>query len=629
MRRRALASIGLIAGVALGGSAVAAGPVAQRGAPADLVALTGNMLPSLAMLPSVAADPHQRMEVGVALQRPRTAAEDAFLAALNNPVDPAYRHFLTIDQAVARFGVPADRTRDVIRRLRKAGLQLDRVDATGDYVSATGPVEAVQRAFGVTERLFTGRDGTPFLANTAPPLVPIADGVITVVGLNTLQHFTRPSDVHHTASPTRPTQDNCNQGTCVGNTTPQDLWSVYNQPRKWQGQGVRLAIIGEGNPKNLEGWLRIQEDQYGLPHVPFKVHCVQHRNCGNDFGGDGEWQIDTQASGGMAPRSAGEELYFAQSILDPDLNNSFIAWAEDKHGPQLASASLGECEASPANGVFTGPLDRFNANTHSGPTAVIAYGNAEAAAVDPVLKIAVMTGKTLFASTGDTGSSCPLVALPLIGAGNGIANQVFPQQNYPAVSPNVVAVGGTVLYTNDNAEGAGRAYRGGHEPARRALEYAWPFGGGGASPFQPAPAWQHSVTNVNQPCLISSTGTTASTGKLCRGVPDVAAQSGDVPTNGYSIYGSNGFGSGGGTSLSSPLWLGMWARVQGAAGHNLGFAAPLLYRVGTNAAAYARDFTDIIAGSNGFHAATPGWDYVTGFGVPKVSGLIADIAKPR
>ena len=29
--------------------------------------------------------------------------------------------------------------------------------------------------------------------------------------------------------------------------------------------------------------------------------------------------------------------------------------------------------------------------------------------------------------------------------------------------------------------------------------------------------------------------------------------------------------------------------------------------------------------TNGFYPTTPGWDYVTGFGTPKVNGLICDI----
>jgi hypothetical protein len=63
------------------------------------------------------------------------------------------------------------------------------------------------------------------------------------------------------------------------------------------------------------------------------------------------------------------------------------------------------------------------------------------------------------------------------------------------------------------------------------------------------------------------------------------------------------------------------------------FANYALYRVGKNATSYARDFFDVsstdlttgLPASNGAYATLPGWDYVTGFGTPKVSGLICDL----
>lgn len=616
MKRAAVAASTAIAAAALAASAIGAvaAPTTQS---TPMVRIAGNILPSLSRIASVVANPHQQMSIGVSLAHPHAAAEQALVNRLYTPGSPDYGHFLTAAQVVQRFGVPKARTQDVVRRLRAAGLHVQAPDAFGDYVSASGTVAAVEKAFGVTERLFTvkGPAGKPlhFLANINTPRVPAADHVTTVVGLNTLQRYSL-------------AQDKCTQGTCIGNTTPQDLWSVYKQPAKYRGKGVKMGIIGEGDPTNLQFWLHQQEQQYRLPFTKLTVKCVQGGNCGHDTSGDGEWVIDTQASAGMAPDNAGETLYFAKSILDGDLNASFVAWAHDANGPKIASASLGECESSPVNGVFTGPLGQLDGNTSSGPQAVIAFGNGEQAAIDPVLRSAVLQGKTLFASTGDTGSSCPLLYLPVIIAGNGILNQGLPEQNYPAVSVSAVAVGGTVLYTQDTGEGAGLSYKDPNgRQASRVLETAWTYGGGGASLWTTAPKWQQGVTGINQPCLVPSDPTQPTA--ACRAVPDVAAQSGDVPSNGYSVFGSGGFQSGGGTSLSSPLWLGMWARVQGAAGHNLGFAAPLLYRVGRNATTYARDFYDITLGGNGLHVATPGWDYTTGWGVPQVSGLIHDIAR--
>jgi hypothetical protein len=37
------------------------------------------------------------------------------------------------------------------------------------------------------------------------------------------------------------------------------------------------------------------------------------------------------------------------------------------------------------------------------------------------------------------------------------------------------------------------------------------------------------------------------------------------------------------------------------------------------------DLTTGLPASNGLHPTLPGWDYVTGFGTPRVSGLICDI----
>ena len=192
-------------------------------------------------------------------------------------------------------------------------------------------------------------------------------------------------------------------------------------------------------------------------------------------------------------------------------------------------------------------------------------------------------------------------------------NQVVPVTNSPASLPYVVAVGGTVLYTN----GAGQ----------RTREYGWAFSGGGSSLFTPAPAYQQGTPGLALPCLTAA--------MTCRGVPDVAAQSGDVLTNGYAIISAGAATQGGGTSLSSPLWEGMWARVQSAAPNPTGngFANESFYRVGKNAASYARDFFDVsstdlatgLPATNGLYPTLPGWDYVTGWGTPRVSGLICDI----
>ena len=81
---------------------------------------------------------------------------------------------------------------------------------------------------------------------------------------------------------------------------------------------------------------------------------------------------------------------------------------------------------------------------------------------------------------------------------------------------------------------------------------------------------------------------------------------------------------GAGTSLSSPLWLGMWTDIQAAAaGKGLGFANYSIYKVAQ--AAPGRDFYDVTVGDNQPYPAKPGYDNTTGWGTPEVSQLMLDL----
>ena len=76
----------------------------------------------------------------------------------------------------------------------------------------------------------------------------------------------------------------------------------------------------------------------------------------------------------------------------------------------------------------------------------------------------------------------------------------------------------------------------------------------------------------------------------------------------------------GGTSWSAPVWAGFCALVSEArqkAGKPLGFLNPRLYPlIGT------ASLRDITSGSNGAFDAGPGYDMVTGLGVPNIAQLI-------
>jgi hypothetical protein len=321
-----------------------------------------------------------------------------------------------------------------------------------------------------------------------------------------------------------------------------------------------------------------------------------------------------QAIHGMAPGISREVLYFAPSLADSELTAAIGAWVNDPNGPPIMNASLGECEQIPIlNPILNNPLlNPINGNNNPGALPVSqAVSQASEPATTQLLQQAVMEGRNFFAASGDDGSSCT-VAYP--GA-NGVANEGLPLTSDPANTPFSTGVGGTVLYGN------------GDEPAGRTLERAWEYSGGNASPFIRAPDYQQGVANLSHPCAVDGNGQPTNTGSLCRGVPDVAALSGDAVANGYTIV-SNGQDAGGsGTSLSSPLWAGMWADVLSTAppGATYGFANPSIYAIAKDPARYGAAFTDITAGANGLNPALGGYDYVTGFGIPRLAGLISQV----
>lgn len=591
---------------ALDPAGAATAPSGLTGGLTDLGGLSTvsrNVLPGLANATRIGSDTTSTLGLLVTVKRPHPDQEKALLTAEHTPGNAAYRHFLTPAQFASRFGVPAAQRQAVESFFTQGGARVEHVSTAGDQFTVRGTTAALggllHTGFGryrVGERTF--------VANQSAPVTPAALGISNIVGLNTLQRYSLP------AKPTTH-QGTCVASTCVGGTTPQDLWGVYDQPATATGSGQGLAVFGEGQTDGVISDLRAFESHFSLPQVPV---TVKHPAGDTDFSDDAghvEWNIDTQASSGMAPDASGQTLYFGSDLSDADVSKVFSQFADDATGPKQASASYGECETVPGLSPIAGQ-PALNPSLPVGQ----GLGNNNDATLTEITRQTALEGKTVFVSTGDTGSSCPVVYADVIGAGNGVLNQAVPVTNSPASLPYVTAVGGTVLYT----DGQGN----------RSREYGWTFSGGGSTLFTPAPDYQQGTANLNIPCVTDPSVT-------CRGIADVAAQSGDVTGNGYDIVESGTFtdGGGGGTSLSAPLWQGMWARVQGASGRpdGNGFANYPLYRVGHDQAAAARDYFDVsstdtstgLPAGNGLYPTLPGWDYVTGFGAPKVAGLIGDL----
>ncbi|WP_165448746.1 S53 family peptidase [Rhizobium ruizarguesonis] len=196
------------------------------------------------------------------------------------------------------------------------------------------------------------------------------------------------------------------------------------------------------------------------------------------------------------------------------------------------------------------------------------------------LKLAAL-GVTTFVSSGDAGSNPDET-----GHGHGDVTKV----EYEASDPSVVAVGGTTLHMR--ADGAVDD------------ESGWLNSGGGISGTHKRPAWQKAYAGLPNTTL--------------RLVPDVSADA-DPSPGGYVVLDGKSVAYGG-TSWSAPIWAGIAARLNEdlvKQGKQTGFMAPRLYAVSDTAA-----FRQINSGENGAYKAGPGWDPVTGLGVPNIGELI-------
>ena len=580
-----------------------------------------------------AVDPGTAVQTAVTVARPSPAAEQAFTRAVEDPASPSYRQFLTPAQFDARFGVPAATYSGVRDWALGAGLHPVTEVGSRDYLLLAGTAAQVEQTYAVSLHRFSVA-GHTIMAATGAPLVPAA--VAGVLGLDTAHGAHTDAHLQRTQPAGAQPQQGLCTAVCTGPLDIEDFTDAYDLPAGQTGQGQTMAVFGEGAVDPVIADLRTFETEHKLPQVP-----VQVRSVGDDFvdtAGSGEWDLDTQSSTGIATGAAGEYLYFGKDLFDASINATYARWADAADGPLQANASFGECEpippfsSLPNGGIFVTDPTGLVGSAGIGTQSLDAYAAQEAQ-----LGKARAEGRTLFASAGDQGGACAIGILEISdGTSNTLMfseNNGVPELNVPAGSINATAVGGTVLYTNSDTD------------HHRAVERALDASGGGSSTFIHADTDQAAlaagITPQLQPCLAHQDATPDTSGAVCRSTPDIAADSGDITVvaggSGLNIVSDGEDSSAAGTSLSSPLTMGMWTRIQGAlaartGAGGLGFANPVLYRLGADAARDPRDFYDVTLGSNGQRVALPrspldptGYDQITGLGVLDVANDVADL----
>jgi pseudomonalisin len=540
------------------------------------------------------AAPSTPLHIVVGLKEQNADQVQPTLLRMLTPGDPLYGTSLTLQQFVAQFGPTPAQAQAVQSYLAGQGFSNVTIADNQLLVEADGTAAGVSSAFNTALANYSIGGRTAYV-NAADAQVPVSLGgiVIAVLGLNNVVavHF----DAHNLALNTSPSTDPCTPPKCP---TPAVANEVFG-PHEYQiaydaacpsdnlhcaaqnfpsGSATAVGIIVEGDLTQVVKDLRTYEQTYNLPQVP--VTIVNAGVPSPDTSGAEEWDLDSQVSTGIAQQVSHLYFYAATTLTDSDLALA-INKAVSQNKVKAFNMSFGECEFSPfIDGAML--ID------------------------DQIFGEAALQGITPFASSDDNGSACPVE-----GATNGVPLTGAPDTSYPASSPYVIAVGGTNLFTN-----ADFTYD---------FETGWEASGGGASVFENPPFWQSFTGSGTLPIVPSAEGSAVGAG---RGVPDVSMCAGGT---GLAICSANVFVSGtatliGGTSLSSPLAMGSWARIQTAHKNKLGFAGPLIYQLANGGPTPSSPvFDDVLLGGNGLFTALPGYDYVTGLGswdILKINALI-------
>ena len=453
---------------------------------------------------------------------------------------------------MARFAPTAQQAQAVVDHLTKHGFINATVDGNRMLVSADGTAGSVKLGFN-TELHTYHVNGRTAHANISDVVVPplLGNIVLAVHGLQTIHR-------HHVmlAKPMATTA-------AAAGHNPTEFSAIYNASSLPSATNATIGIITQGSMTQTITDLNAFTNQAGYPKV--NVTTVTVGTASTDTSGVEEWNMDTQdalaAAGGTIKQMI---LYTATTLSDADLTKTYNRAVTDNLAKSI-NVSLGECENdAKSSGIM--------------------------ASNDQIFQAAVAQGQTFSVSSGDSGAyEC-----------GGFSTS----QSYPAVSPYVIAVGGTLLNTTGTAWTSESVWA--CSSSTSCQQSASGGAGGGPSLTEAAPSWQKSAG-----VLGSST---------MRGVPDISFDA--APSSGALVLVNGSNVQIGGTSLAAPLFTGFWARVQSMNNNALAFPATAIYQ---KAAGTPGMFHDVTSGSNGGYTAKAGWDYASGYGSLNMANFAAGI----
>jgi len=506
------------------------------------------------------------LTVALRIDEDRRAELERTFFEVSDPANQRYGAHLSMDEVTALLAVPEERVAAVAEHFAAAGAKV--VPAPNRHMlTVTLSVAAAESALSTTIHTFSHKDRPDLQILRASRSYALPEAIAKDVDMvGDLLQFPRlqvPLKSNLTGSGSWPNA--CSASGCKGLVTPAVLTQRYKLPSK------EPALTGSTNSMavaefQFQYFKDSDLDTFGKAcHVDAEV---DHVVGGNKPSAGVEAELDIEYIKAVA------ESVPLTVVYNGDY--SLLRWANQINSmtnpPQVHSVSYGNDEAQQ-----TGAKYMYTCNT--------------------AFMTAGVRGISILFASGDQGvcgrEGCGMMKIRF-------------KPDFPAASPYITAVGGTNFLGSSVGE-----------------ETTWSGSGGGFSDTFGIPSYQQHAVAAYKSSPDAKLPNQAWWNNTGRGYPDVSALGGTKTP--YCVVSSGRFGGVAGTSASSPVVAGIFARLNGlrlAAGKPvLGFLNPLIY-------ANPSAFQDVTTGKNGggfrpklgFNAVK-GWDPATGWGTPNYEEL--------
>ena len=517
--------------------------------------------------------PSKRLTIDIVLKPSHGAQLSSLLTNLYDPSSAQYHQWLAPGQFDSQFGPGQAQLMKVRSWLAGAGLPAGRLNGFNLVVSA--PAGKIAHALQVRFNRYQLQGAKESFSATTSPAIPVAvsQAVQSVVGLNDfalmtpgsikLKHSVAPTpSATPVSSPRAPAA--CGTASIAGATADNvaahyAINGLFNEGLTGANQSIAMYELAAHSPSDVATYFSC----FGLTNP---VSTVPVFGGGGINDGTVEADIDIEEAASQAPS--------AQIISYEGPNNSIgivQTWSTiiTQDTAKIVSTSWGECES-----------DQFGSNSQV----------SVAGAIQTLFSQALTQGQSIYAASGDSGvQDCfPSDGSRAVGV------------DYPASSPAVTAMGGTVINADQS-------------------ESVWDdrvgSSGGGLS--------THFVANTTQQPYLSA----VAPGSSARGVPDLSADA-----SGEAFFASGTWSAFDGTSITAPLMSGITADVDQGCTQGVGLMSSDLYNFESpqwsTSGIYGVALNDVTTGNNDFlnlnggnYHAGVGYDLASGLGTPIATGL--------